>query len=234
MEIKNYIDLKENEIKEIRDNLLKAFDIYCEEPMKLTGYKDSRAYEKLQKAIKDTTGVTLGTSTLRDFITLKRKGAFRHDTFEAIDKFIATYTNTPTSIKNKPYITPAKQKVFWSINQGSPAGVFINSFKGQFIEWSVIKKEIETKVISQCPRIIPVGSTVEVGDFYEKKNWVIWIYDKKGNEIGSVWIGGNPLNKWFLDGMVRIGKTISDTEWEVYQVLQRYSDGSYRLVQSYV
>ena len=231
---KNYIKLLEIEIIEIRDNLKKAFNIYCGKIMELTSYKDSENYHKLKEAIEKTTGVHLSTSTLRDFITLKRKGAFRHDTFEAIDKFISTYTNTPSSINNKPYIEPIKQKVFWSINQGSPAGVFINSFQGQFIKWEIIKKEIETKVISQCPRIIPVGSTVEVGDFYGKKNWVIWIYDKEGNEIGSVWIGGNPLNKWLLDGMIRIGKTISDTEWNVYQVLQRYSDGSYRLVQSYV
>lgn len=52
--------------------------------------------------------------------------------------------------------------------------------------------------------------------------------------VGSVWIGGNPYDGWSQDGLVRIGKTISDTKWEVFQILGRFEDGSYRLLKSFV
>lgn len=231
--MKNYVDRNPEELRIFSEKLKAAFNVFCGKNMKLTAYKDSKNYEKLQGAIQKTTGVKISEATLRDIITLKHKGKFRQDTFEAIDGFIASYTGLPRSL-GQDVIEPVKQKVFWSVNQNFRAGAFINSFKGEFLEWAQIKEELETKVITQCPRIIPVGSRVEMADFYGKKNWVIWIYDKKDNKIGSVWIGGNPLKKWYLDGFIRIGKTFSDTQWEVYQVLQRYSDGSYRIVQSLV
>jgi 3D (Asp-Asp-Asp) domain-containing protein len=231
---KNYVEVDKEKLRIIRDDLQDAFNIFCGAEMKLTGYKESDSYDKLIGAIKDTTGITLSKSTLRDLITLKHNGKFQRDTFEALDQFISAYTKSPRTLNRKTNVEPIRQKVFWSTNQGFKAGVFINSFEGPFIEWKKIKEELETKVITQCPRIIPVGSRVEVGDFYGKKNWVIWIYDKHDKEIGSVWIGGNPLKQWYLDGLIRVGKTFSDTDWKVYQVMQRYSDGSYRIVQSLV
>lgn len=230
----NYICLKKEELRTFSKNLQDAFNTFCGEPMKLTGYKDSDNYDTLVQAIKKGTKITLSKSTLRDLITLKHNGKFQENTFVAIDKFISTYTKTPHSFNKKTFSDPIKQKVFWALNQGYKPGVFINSLKGQFIEWEVIKKELETNVIAQCPRIIPVGSKVELGTFYKKDDWVIWIVDKDNQEIGSVWIGGNPLKDWYSDGLIRIGKTINDRSWEVFQILQRHSDGSYRLVKSLV
>jgi hypothetical protein len=233
--MRNRVSVSKEDLKTTSENLKLAFNIFCGKPMELNAYKDSKNYDKLVRAIKETTGISLSSSTLRDLITLKHRGRFHYDTFCAIDKFIATYTNTPLSFPlDENYSTPIKQKTFWSVNQDYKPGVFINGFNGQFIEWPQIKKEIEAKIISQCPRIIPVGSGVVLEDFYGKKNWVIWIVDKELNKIGSVWIGGNPYNKCHLDGLIRIGKTFTDTSWEVWQILQRYSDGSYRIVQSFV
>jgi len=202
--------------------------------MELTGYKDSENYQKLIEAIQETTGVTLSNSTLRDIIKLKHNGQFRPDTFDAIDKFISAYTKSPRSFKGKGRVEVVKQKVFWSVNQGYKPGIFINGFNGPFIEWEKVKEELETKVLPQCPRIIPVGSRVELRDFYGKKDFVVWIFDKSDQHIASVWLGGNPYKQWFVDGLVRIGKTHSDTSWEVYVIYQRYSDGSYRIVKSFV
>lgn len=234
MENKNNIFVAFDKLKNISQNLADAFNTYSGKNMKLTGYKDSPNYEKMAEAIKETTGIPIGVSTLRNLITLKHNGHFQPKKLEAIDKFISTYTNTPRSFTLRSKVEPIKQKTFWSVNQGFAAGMFINGFNGQFIEWKKVKEELETKVLPQCPRLIPIGSRVEMQDFYEKKNFVIWIYDKKDNKVGSVWIGGNPYKQWYLDGLVRIGITFSDTSWEVYTILQRYSDGSYRIVKSFV
>lgn len=230
----NIINLSETETKKLAERLQEAFNIYNGEMRKLTGYKDSEAYHLLIEGIEKTTGITISASTLRDLITLKHKGGFKKSNFDAIEKFIDAYSGAPSLKGNKNIFLPVKQKVFWSVNQGSKPGAFINSFKGAFIDWDDLKKELEKNVITQCPRIIPVKSKVALADFYGKKDWVIHIVDSKANIIGDIWLGGNPLKNWYLDGLVRIGFTISDTEWEVYQILQRYSDGSYRIIKSFV
>jgi len=231
---KTYINKNTEELKNISSSLQFAFNTYEGKIMKLTAYKESNNYYLLSQAIKKTTGFTLGRSTLRDLITLKHKGQFQPHVFEAIDKFISSYTKSPKSFQGSTTVEPIKQKVFWAVNQGFKAGVFINSFKGEFLEWDLIKKELEEKVITQCPRILPPGCKVSLQDFYGKKDWIIKIIDKENNIKGSVWIGGNPLKNWLLDGFVRIGITRNDTSWEVFQILQRYSDGSYRILKSFV
>lgn len=134
----------------------------------------------------------------------------------------------------KLYNMDQSQKLFWAVNHGLPAGAFIEKVDGEFIPWEQLKNELEVSGIGQCPRIIPVGSTVALAPFYGKEDWLINIINPAGEVIGSVWIGGNPMNDWEQDGLIRIGKTISDTEWTVYQVLGRYPDGSHRIIQSFV
>ena len=125
------------------------------------------------------------------------------------------------------------QKIYWGVNQGLEPGAFIDRIDGEFIPWVQLKQELDERAIVQCPRVIPPGSSVEMNSFHGKDNWVLEIMNES-NVIGSVWIGGNPLGNWNQDGMVRIGKTVSDTKWEIYQILARYDDGSYRLIQSLV
>lgn len=126
------------------------------------------------------------------------------------------------------------KKYTGGVNQGLEPGAFIDRIDGEFIPWEQLKRELDTRAIVQCPRIIPPGSSVVLNSFHGKDNWVLEILNDKNESIGSVWIGGNPLDNWSQDGMVRIGKTISDTEWEVYQILARYDDGSYRIIESFV
>lgn len=42
------------------------------------------------------------------------------------------------------------------------------------------------------------------------------------------------MKGWKPDGLVRLGFTHDDLNWDVWQVFQRYSDGSYRIVKSFV
>ena len=239
MKHSNYIQLNKSELLTLSERLQEAFNMFNGEMKKLTGYKDSDDYSKLIYEIKRVTGITLGNSTLRDLITLKHTGRFQKSTFDVIEKFIDYYTKSPSVLlgrirRSKVDINPIKQKIFWGVNQGYKAGAFINSLQGAFIEWKELKKELEEKVITQCPRIIPVHSKAELKDFYGKKDWTIEIVTPKGQILGSVWVGSDPQKNWNLDGLVRVGHVISDTEWEVWQIFQRYSDGSYRITKSFV
>jgi hypothetical protein len=125
-----------------------------------------------------------------------------------------------------------EQKIFWGVNQGLGAGAFIESIDGEFIPWEQLQSELNERVLSQYPRIIPVGSVATLDSFYGKEDWLVNIRSPQGDVIGSVWVGGNPEHNWKQDGLVRTGKAISDTEHVVYQTFQRYSDGSYRIVKS--
>jgi hypothetical protein len=127
---------------------------------------------------------------------------------------------------------PISQKIFWGVNQGLGAGAFIESIHGEFIPWEQLSVELNERVINQAPRIIPVGSTATLDSFYGKEDWLVNIRNLEGDIVGSVWVGGNPEDGWKQDGLVRTGKAINDTEHVVYQTFQRFSDGSYRLVQS--
>lgn len=148
--------------------------------------------------------------------------------------YFAMYNTCMVNISNlfKRRNYPECQKLFWGVNQGLPAGAIVNAKGMGFIPWSQLEEELNIRAISQCPRLIPPGSRVRLNDFYGKKDWVVEIINSEGSKIGSVWIGSNPLNEWMQDGLVRIGKSLSDEKWEVYQVLERWSDGTYRLVKS--
>ena len=157
-------------------------------------------------------------------MTLQHSGRFAPDVYNALMLFIEN------PFKRKE--TPQPQKLFWGVNQGLPAGAIVNAKGMDFIPWTQLEGELNERAIGQCPKYIPPHAKVRLNDFYGKKDWVIEIVDTNENKIGSVWIGSNPLNEWMQDGFVRVGKTLSDEQWEVYQVLERWSDGTYRLVKS--
>ncbi len=127
---------------------------------------------------------------------------------------------------------PKKQKLFWGVNFGGPPGAYIEGLNGDFIPWDQLSFELVEQVANSLPKIITIPATIKLDDHFEKKNWIIKIHDKKGNHSGDIWIGSNPEKNWEMDGKIRIGKTISDYEWVVWQVYERYSDGSYRLLRS--
>ncbi|MBL0913038.1 MAG: hypothetical protein IBJ09_11760 [Bacteroidia bacterium] len=222
--------LSENQVQELSEQIKSVFRSRSNSTAPFTKTKGSPVYEELKDLIYTYTGVYFSTSTLRNLLTGSHNGRFRNDTHNALTVFILK------SMKNNydENINPDYQRIFWGVNHNLPPGAFIERTKGEFISWEQLKKELDNSAINQCPRIIPVGSQVVLAPFYGKDDWLVNIINTKGETIGSVWIGGDPYNNWNQDGLVRVGKTISDTEWEVYQVLARYPDASYRIVKSFV
>ena len=122
---------------------------------------------------------------------------------------------------------PEPQKTLWGPNNRKPAGICITSSPtGEFIPWAELKLEIETGLFNQLGRHIPPNCTAFLDDYKDRRNWLVRIIDPEGKQIGYVWFGTNADNNWAYDGLVRVG----DDRYVVWQVFQRYSDGSYRRV----
>jgi hypothetical protein len=125
---------------------------------------------------------------------------------------------------------PKPQKVRWGPNDGLPAGISINHKNGTFLPWSRVKPEIESRLIVQLGRHIPPKCFVAVKDLFDRKDWIVSIFSPTGAELGRVWVGSDPEKNWRFDGLVRVGSVQTIYSAEVWQVFQRYSDGSYRLL----
>jgi hypothetical protein len=122
---------------------------------------------------------------------------------------------------------PEPQKTMWGPNYHMPPGIYIaSSGTGEFIPWDKLKPEIETKLLNQLGGHIPAKCTTETGDWRDHPNWLTLIIDPNGKKVGEVWYGTDADQNWAFDGLVRVG----DDVYVVWQVFQRYSDGSYRRI----
>jgi hypothetical protein len=125
------------------------------------------------------------------------------------------------------------QLVRWAPKDGMPPGITINSAQGTFIAWDALKEELEKKLFIQVKNI-PVGSSAVLDELYGRKGWIVKIMSPDNQELGHVWAGVDPLEAWKEDGLIRIGKSISDGKAEVWQVFQRFNDDTYHRIKSYV
>lgn len=197
-------------------------------PLKFTGARTSKIYDLLKQEIELTSGIILGSSFLCSLMSLKHNKRFQAVTFDALQKFVRSFSYSSTN-----QVLDGTQKVFWAVNQGLPAGAYIETVSGVFIPWTKLKKELEEKVINQYPKLIKPNCHIKLSDFYGRENWLIEIIDTEKKPVGNVWIGGNPYANWENDGLIRIGKTISDNSWVVYAVFARLPDGTYKTVRIY-
>lgn len=234
MRPKNIISEEDVNVNELVTRLENAYNTMTSTMSKPTSYKESRYFRSLQSEIKRITTINLSLSLLRDLMRFKHKGGFHPTTFQALDSFCKYFEQYSMSKHKNVQELPIKQRAFWGVNNGASAGIFINGFNGPFIPWNQLETELNEKVISNCPRLIPVGSKVRLCAFYGKKDWLVKIINPQGEQIGDVWLGSDPRKQWKVDGLIRIGFTINDSKWIVWQVSQRYSDGSYRVIKSYV
>jgi len=140
--------------------------------------------------------------------------------------------NRPETMLEVPEDKAKPQNIKWAVNDGGLPGIRINSDE-LFVPWADLKPEVEKKLLPQV-RVIPVGSTVELGSFQGRENWLVRVFDPDGLEVCHVWFGGDPYNEWKPDYCVRLGVAISNNEHEVWQVFRRYSDKSYRRVRDYL
>ena len=115
---------------------------------------------------------------------------------------------------------------------GHPPGISAESPGGiTFVPWDRLKPELEKRLLISLGRIF--GETrlsVALGEFKGRKNWVMHIQDPDEKHLGYVWLGGDPYNSWVWDGLVRVGEALDDDHHVVWQVFQRYSDGTYRRI----
>ena len=128
--------------------------------------------------------------------------------------------------------SPQPQKTRWGPVDGKPAGICIDScVTGIFIPWSELKAELEERLLLQV-RTVPIRCTVSLGEFRGRKDWIVRVLNPGGEEIANVWFGPDPYNGWAWDGLVRIGisEELGVPAPVVWQIFQRYSDGSYRRI----
>jgi hypothetical protein len=118
--------------------------------------------------------------------------------------------------------TPQAQRVRWAPVDGRSAGIVIDGRIQTFLPWRALKMEVEQKLLNQLGRLVPTGCTAVLREFRGRKDWTVRILSPEGAYVGSIWFGPDPEKEWSFDGMVRAGHD------DVWQVFQRFSDGSYR------
>jgi hypothetical protein len=127
------------------------------------------------------------------------------------------------------------QKTRWGPANGREAGIFfMDNQDDLFIAWKDLRPEIEHNLLCQLGRHIPGGCTVRLDTFHERKDWLIRIVNREHKDVGYIWFGSDPEKNWQFDGLVRAGNALNDFEAEVWQVFQRYSDGSYCRIEARV
>ena len=135
-------------------------------------------------------------------------------------------SNTPMP-SPEPQKKPEPQETLWGPNNGMPPGICItSSAAGEFVPWSELEPEIETRLFNQLGDHIPPNCRAVLGDYKGRPSWLTLIIDPHGKQVGEVWFGTDPDTNWAYDGLVRVG---NDT-YVVWQVFQRYSDGLYRRI----
>jgi hypothetical protein len=128
------------------------------------------------------------------------------------------------------------QLVRWGPVDSMPAGIFVDNENEQvFIEWESLKPELERMLLPQIRRF-PVDSEVRTLDMDGRKDWLARVFGPTGELLGALWFGPDPDGAWKYDGLVRVGEPSqhSTREVNVWQTFQRYSDGSYRLIEARV
>lgn len=127
------------------------------------------------------------------------------------------------------------QLVRWGpVDQKEP-GITVEDESGRmFIPWERLKIEVEVMLLPQL-RPVPTGSTAELRDLRERKDWLVRLISPEGKEIADLWLGVDADNKWAWDGLVRIGASRREkAQTVVWQIFQRYSDGSYRRIEALI
>lgn len=126
----------------------------------------------------------------------------------------------------------APELIRWSPADGGATGlkVFTDGVEEPFIPWTDLKAELDHQLMPQLFADPAQGWTFALRDQGHKPDWLMYVVDAKGERYCDVWLGNDPDNGWGWDGLVRVGD--SESEPHVWQVYQRYSDGTYRRLPS--
>jgi len=92
-----------------------------------------------------------------------------------------------------------------------------------------LKAEIRNRLLPQI-RHIPVDSLVILREFHGRLNWIISVSHPQLQAEVDLWFGTDGERDWTWDGLIRIGAVYRENIVVVWQIFQRYSDGTYRRV----
>lgn len=120
---------------------------------------------------------------------------------------------------------PEPQLTRWGPVDGLAAGITVNG-REHLIPWKELEEEIRIRVLPQVKELDERWASIHTIEHRGKKDWIIQVLDKEGKDIAHVWFGPNPNKDWAYDGLVRVGEP--EAPAKVWQVYQRFSDGSYR------
>ena|SRR5947209_5823163 len=137
---------------------------------------------------------------------------------------------TPTVVAGAKVVP---QLVLWapSDRDGSRLRVFTTeNVEERWIGSDELKAELNENLLPQMFAKNSGEYSFAISDYHGKKDWLMFVVDDRGQQICDVWLGKDPEKGWEWDGMVRVGD--GDHEPYVWQVYQRYSDGTYRRLRS--
>jgi hypothetical protein len=148
--------------------------------------------------------------------------------FDLIDRILNTKLMKSyfTTFSHGPSLP---QEVRWAPKDGKPAGIIVQDKNGsKIIFWPELRGELQRKLLPQVC-LNPDKFQCAVQDHHGKKEWIVKILDEQGNGYAYLWFGINPDDGWKEDGLIRVG---GNREPHVWQVYQRYSNGSYHRLPS--
>lgn len=125
------------------------------------------------------------------------------------------------------------QRVRWGPSDGRQAGIRVwdsVDIEQQFVPWSNLREELMRNLLPQL-FANPEGVSFETRDYHGKKEWLVQLF-QQCESYCDVWFGDDPGEGWKYDGMIHIGD--AENVPHVWQSYQRYSDGTYRRLQSLV
>lgn len=125
--------------------------------------------------------------------------------------------------------TTSPQRVRWGTGEGYPPGICLDVCgNGKFIAWAELKTELESKMLPLVGQV-PAGSRLNLilADS-ARAIYIVRVVAPNGSQFADVWLGGDPLAGWVWDGLIRVGPSTAPVQ--VWAVIQRYSDNSYRRV----
>jgi len=136
---------------------------------------------------------------------------------------------TPILPTETPFPEPlSPQRVRWGTGEGFPPGICLNTCNAKFIAWADLKPELEAKLLPLVGQV-PAGSKLNLilADS-ARAIYIVRVVAPNGAQFADVWLGGDPLAGWVWDGLIRVGPSVAPVQ--VWAVVQRYSDNTYRRV----
>jgi hypothetical protein len=194
-------------------------------------YADERALRRVEAGERLPARTSLIPLLTRG-LDIRSIGAVNAVLFRAGFDMVSTAEISQFQLEPDPPLEPVL--VRWAPDDGKSAGIFVGTEPRCFIPWEQVKAEVETRLLPQLANI-PVGCAVRTDTYKDHRDFVVRIADAVGTVIGSVWFGCDPYHGWRYDGLVRVGhsKSAGAAATIVWQVFQRYSDGSYRRIAAY-